>query len=435
MLSQEFGDIINNMHKDYGMLIVLQQGIFMKIHKMSDNDHHYSEADSSTQEDTNSLFGKISSDDKEANVNTVIYKETEADNDKTFDKDPVNADKGKLTSMESENHVNEKSDPGLKIEFPCEYCNQILRSEEALYIHLRDHNEKQCANEFLCNHCGKIYHSKKGLSRHMRCHTKNMFKCSFCDKEFYENTDLTSHIRSVHTGEFPFICSYCEKKFAGKKQYRAHLKIHDGTQLKYNCNYCDKNDDHTDATNEDTILKPKEKGKGIKRSKKRYFCTVCTYSTLCCSNFKRHLKTHQPKMEDEVPVQYVCDQCGKQFVSRYGLTLHNRSIHKKTFKYMCETCGKGFNQKYQFSNHCRKHIRLSVKFCPICNEKCPSHDSLIEHFESCHPKNDLDPDQEQLRCRFCLTLCASKKALYSHVKGKHEPPTYHCQHCDKYGNI
>lgn len=175
-----------------------------------------------------------------------------------------------------------------------------------------------------------------------------------------------------------------------------------------------------------TTLKPKEKGKG----KKRYLCTVCTYSTLCCSNLKRHMKTHQPKVKYIEQDQFVCDQCGKQFVSRYGLNLHNRTIHKKTFKFVCETCGKGFNQKFQFTNHCRKHIRLTIKFCPICKEKCSSHDSLIEHFESCHQKTDLDPDQEQFRCKFCLTLCASKKALYSHVKGKHEPPTYFCKHCD-----
>lgn len=209
----------------------------MKKQKIS-GDHYCGEPDSGT-EGTGHPFCNISSSDKEANIKTAMYmyKEMVTNRNEMSDDDPRNAETDGNTDTASEGQTKQEQEK----EYPCEYCDGVFQTKQALHRHLESHSKRESSSsEFLCNYCAKIYHSKRGLTRHMRFHTKNMFTCSICGKEFYENVDLNSHVRSVHTGECPFMCSYCGKTFAGKKQYRVHLKIHDGTQLKYNCSYCDK---------------------------------------------------------------------------------------------------------------------------------------------------------------------------------------------------
>merc|ERR1712126_9567 len=64
--------------------------------------------------------------------------------------------------------------------------------------------------------------------------------------------------------------------------------------------------------------------------------------------------------------QYSCNKCDKQFASRSGLFLHNRSVHEET-KFQCKKCDKTF----RYNNERNRHFQAAhdgLKYqCDFCD--------------------------------------------------------------------
>ena len=67
----------------------------------------------------------------------------------------------------------------------------------------------------------------------------------------------------------------------------------------------------------------------------KYVCDICDYQTVHKSNLTRHQQTHWDAAETPELQHFLCNVCGKRYKSRYGLSLHTKSIHENTFKYEC----------------------------------------------------------------------------------------------------
>ena len=120
------------------------------------------------------------------------------------------------------------------------------------------------------------------------------------------------------------------------------------------------------------------------------------YSTNDRSNYRRHTKTHiavtatctstphKDEADQDVPASTcICEHCGKEFKSKFGLRLHVKNKHEMTFKHTCNMCGKGFNQTVQYKFHCSQHLQFSLNKCSGCKVEFFSPGSLQRHRKSC----------------------------------------------------
>ena len=79
---------------------------------------------------------------------------------------------------------------------------------------------------------------------------------------------------------------------------------------------------------------------------KSHLCD-CGYATIDKSNFNKHMKRCSQSTLAVAPAPdgpstsgtHVCDQCGKSFRSRFGMSLHIKNKHLEEFKYECTLKG------------------------------------------------------------------------------------------------
>lgn len=173
-------------------------------------------------------------------------------------------------------------------------------------------------------------------------------------------------------------------------------------------------------------------------------CELCNYKTADKSNFNKHLRTHGDQVQasemTSTPMkgtddtarlnEYICDQCGKTYKSKYGLKIHRKTKHELTYKHLCQICGKGYNQTIQYRFHCSQHLEIVADKCRFCHTEFVAPGSLTRHLKICE-SNKSQTDKTSYTCDICQATFKYKQHLNCHVKGKHQPPRYECKECGK----
>ncbi|XP_053407619.1 protein sister of odd and bowel-like isoform X7 [Mercenaria mercenaria] len=193
-------------------------------------------------------------------------------------------------------------------------------------------------------------------------------------------------------------CAICDYKTSWKSNLTRHLKIHSSA---------------TDGENST-----------VKDSTK-YTCDICDCEISNNSNFQRHLKLHDP--EKPAKNTFVCDTCGHIFTSRFGLKMHCKSIHLKTFKYKCEVCTKGYNQMAAYKGHMASHMDILKEKCPHCTLTFQYKNSLKEHVKSVHGL------KTKLKCKDpnCTSVFSCRQSLNDHNRAVHSSSYLPCLKCGK----
>ncbi|XP_055384293.1 zinc finger protein OZF-like [Condylostylus longicornis] len=253
--------------------------------------------------------------------------------------------KGFQKNYELVRHMNTH---GGERSFKCELCSATFYSKIILTRHEMTHlNYKP----FKCNVCQALFKLKRSLQLHEAKHKFSIskdagFECDVCQKKFSSNINLTAH-RSRHKAEKKqFECSKCPRSFTLKYDCTSHERLEHKGEYNYKCRFCDKT--------------------FIKCSKKNY-------------HEESHTRVGQP---------FSCDLCPNKYATKQGLYKHKKRNHisnKPSPDLKCHKCDKTFKFQNEYSEHCRKHVLEKYQFvCFDCGANFVNEINLKNHMNVVH---------------------------------------------------
>ena len=244
--------------------------------------------------------------------------------------------------------------------------------------------------EFLCEECGKSFKKKFCLKRHVdRVHAKiKNYICPHCQKGFFLNENLKKHIKNMHKKAREFKCPHCQVVFLEK----AHLKTH--VQL-----------EHADASRD------------------------CSESHVLDDSLETEDEGDQD--QEVAPKRFLCEECGKDFISKCNLKKHNLYVHLKARPVQCPLCPMTFTCKY----YLRKHLltvdhgnkeKESPILCQHCGQVCPTGDELKLHVKEFHSRGN------KFFCNVCSLGFSKKRHVKAHLHSLHSEVfhKFSCKYCE-----
>ncbi|XP_071091781.1 zinc finger protein 888-like [Haliotis cracherodii] len=195
-------------------------------------------------------------------------------------------------------------------------------------------------------------------------YSKDRFKCLHCEFQSYWRNSMCTHMKQMH---------------------RDMMSIHQNIQIKPLESQSDQGDQ--------SIMKMSDYIANLKQKK--------TKSVEC--------RIRSVEKQD-LPGQYCCSKCGKEF-NRLRYLRKHMLVHKSDKKYLCDECGKAFKTRSYLKTHYRTH-KTRVYKCSQCNFSS-SVNAVI------HAHRQLHNDGSVI-CDVCGFAYADKSTLKKH-KLVHDP--------------
>ncbi|KAH0789315.1 zinc finger protein [Histomonas meleagridis] len=127
--------------------------------------------------------------------------------------------------------LNYKRHPCLKKskDIKCSYCDAKLSSRKELTRHLKEEHKKP----HVCPECGATFSISANLKQHMQKHSgsptsRRKFACPVdgCNSAFTRQTNLNTHIKTIHGGVLPYTCDVCGAAFLYPSLLAKHAESH-----------------------------------------------------------------------------------------------------------------------------------------------------------------------------------------------------------------
>lgn len=312
------------------------------------------------------------------------------------------------------NNTNKRN----KSTFNCDLCNKSFANAPKLALHFYNHaktfeqEKKTCVveeNEVQQCHLCLDRIEAESLEAHLKSHDKSSHNCEFCSKEYFNESNLITHLLKKHGIQAPF-CHICSKRFDNQTSLRLHKKMHVAEKIKsvFTCPICEEKFSSTYLLKEHSL----------KHLSESYKCEKCVRTFNNVVSYKHHLKLHyEPK--------HLCSVCGKAYFTRVTLQCHLRS-HTNEKPYSCTVCNKAFSSRSTLSVHRRIHSDLKAYVCMYCGYSCRQSGDLAMHIRT-------HTGDKPYKCTFpnCsrkFTTCSQRREHYR----RHTNERNHiCKDCGK----
>ena len=140
----------------------------------------------------------------------------------------------------------------------CDQCTAVLKSRQALKMHMRRVHDKVKIRLFNCDLCDSTFWEVGNLRRHIKKTSDDRkYPCGICEKQFCFEIAANKHKTNEHA-ESTEPCDECDKIFYSKQNLNRHKNvIH--LLKQYSCDQCEKVVSYTQALNEHMKLKHTDK--------------------------------------------------------------------------------------------------------------------------------------------------------------------------------
>ena len=168
-------------------------------------------------------------------------------------------------------------------------------------------------------------------------------------------------------GEKKYKCTTCERSFEYAKNLANHAKTHqDGDSCApgvFKCKHCDA-----------TYRTYAARYYHMKQHFTTFQCTICPRTFKSGKGLKYHMNRHNGVAD------FLCDDCGKGFITRQKMMIHRRAKHTFEKPYICDACGEGFTRSDWLVVHRRRaHTGERPYKCDVCEWRGVDSSSLIHH--------------------------------------------------------
>lgn len=121
--------------------------------------------------------------------------------------------------------------------FVCDVCGKSYKSDRYLQMHKLRHTMER---KIKCGDCDKMFYTERDLKSHVRQHSEELsrsYRCNHCEKGFLNMSVLKEHIQVRHTGERSFACDMCERSYFRRRELVEHQRSHTG-EKPFSCEIC-----------------------------------------------------------------------------------------------------------------------------------------------------------------------------------------------------
>ncbi|KPJ17537.1 Zinc finger protein 425 [Papilio machaon] len=240
-----------------------------------------------------------------------------------------------------------------------------------------------------CYYCRKLFENLDKLREHLTQHKKKEIKkilSTYGAEYFVVYVDVTD-----------LKCTICDEKVSNLNDLKSHLiKVH---KKNYYSEYTDR------------VIPFKLSPNNI------FECQVCGFNFETFGSIERHMNIHYRN--------YVCEECGSGFITKYRLRVHTKSLHEAG-NYPCDICKKVYTTAQKQKNHVAAvHMNLKRFKCPKCPERFSEYFKRHKHLVETHGMTPL-----KYKCNVCDKSFDRRYSLSRHLKRDHlEERGFHCDIC------
>ncbi|XP_063701353.1 oocyte zinc finger protein XlCOF26-like [Culicoides brevitarsis] len=169
-------------------------------------------------------------------------------------------------------------------------CGKEFSVFKVYQNHVNKHLAPENQTKWICEYCAKCFNSKYKLTLHSRSHTNvRPYKCTQCPASFKQQTDLNTHVKSLHSDDRPFECKDCGMSFKIPNSLRSHRKR---------------------KHHQESMLE----------------CSECHKRVMCSSELKEHMAIYHRGERN-----HACKFCTKTYTKAYHLRRHMQDAHQELY--------------------------------------------------------------------------------------------------------